>query len=348
MKRYILITQLLTGVVFLFFIVFYFGNGYDGKEKTLAEQTETLAKEPISSYSVTKINADNLTPSQIVYNPMNNTLVSITNKKNRYSLAIWQSETHWTTGVASWKIKKNQKLDNFTYNTNGALYACLKEYKKNVLQKQTLVRLRGNGKIQKVNLSMLNNLGNTKSTKAIPEISDIQCSGTSISITYQYGAMKIYNLSEGQALGAESITGTPSHNVFYDLHYFTVKRESKKKSVLLYDYDIRTGEIAHSFPLGGDGQDTSLFHLSNYQDTLYLLTPKGIFLGNCKETKLVKYLDYRDLHIPSHCHITFMQAARDKTIYLGYQSSDQQFFLQQLTLPNQPQTEQDKTEQQKI
>lgn len=339
MKRQILITQfLICGLAFLC-IILYFIAGYKDSKATSEQQTRTLSDKTTSQYSLTTIDTSSVNSSQLVYNPMDDTLGAISHKKSCYSLSTWQPETQWTTGVVSWKIKKDKKLDNFTYNTNGALYACLKQYKKGALQKQSVVRLRRNGKIQKVKLSSLNQLRkNNKRKQSIPEITDIQCDDTSISVTYKHGAMKIYNLAEGQALGAESITGSSKRNVFYDSHYFTTKKESKTKSVLLYNYDIRTGEISHTFPIGGKERDLSLFHLSHYHDTLYLLTPKGIFLGACTETKLFKYLSYSDL--PQHTinDVTYFQAARDKTVYIGYQDNDKKFHLQYLTLPPQPQS----------
>lgn len=323
MKRYIMITQLPIIAVALLVISIQWNKN---------EKKEVATTKPVTSpYTITKIDTVNIQPSQLVYNPMNDTLTAVLSQKRRYSLSVWTSESHWTANVACWKVKKNQKLDNFSYNTNGALYACLKEYKKECLYHQTLVRLRGNGKIEKIKLTKLNQLENKK--KSTPtEITDIQCDGTSIAITYRHGAMKIYNLSEGQALGASHISGTPQNNVFYKWHYLTVKESEKNNAVFLYDYDARIGCIHQTFSLGSREKKESSFQLSHYQDDLYVLTPKGIFLGNTDETQLTKYMDYHDLPIHSDEYITYMQAARNQTIYIGTKSSTDSFCLQQFIL----------------
>lgn len=325
MKRYIMITQLPIIAVILLVISVQWNN---------SDKKEVTTTKPITShYTVTKIDTNNMQPSQLVYNPMNDTLTAILSQKSKYSLSIWTSDSHWTTKATSWKVKKNQKLDNFSYNTNGALYACLKEYKKERLCHQTLVRLCGNGKIKKIKLTKLNQLENkTKNTP--PEITDIQCDGTSIAITYRNGAMKIYNLSEGQALGASHIFGKPKNNVFYKWHYLTVKESEKNNSVFLYDYDARIGCICQTFPLGSHEKKESSFQLSHYQNDLYVLTPKGIFFGNTDDSQLTKCMDYHDLPIRSDEYITYMQAARNKTIYIGTKSSKDSFRLQQFILPD--------------
>lgn len=268
----------------------------------------------------------------LLYNPTNDTLSSVQKEKNNYTLSTWKPENGWTTGVASWKTKKNEVLDNFSYNTTGALFACLKTYKNKQLQKQDIVRLRGNGDIQSLSLIGLKNVSLQQKSSSITEIADLQCFGTSIAITYQYGTVKIYNIAEKQALGAGNITGTDKHSLFYDLHYLTIIKDTSSQEILLYDYDIRSGEIVRSFPLGGNGQDSRDFYLSNYQNQLYLVSRKGIFTGSCTETVLTKQLDYKDLQLPNQHHITYCQAARDNTLYLGYTTSDSSFHLRKITI----------------
>ncbi len=86
------------------------------------------------------------------------------------------------------------------------------------------------------------------------EIKDIRCNGTSIAITYQYGNVKIYNLLERQAFGGSSISGMPGENIFYDLHYLTIETKKTTEEIYLRDYDIRSGEVTHTFPLGSFAQ----------------------------------------------------------------------------------------------
>lgn len=109
-------------------------------------------------------------------------------------------------------------------------------------------------------------------------------------------------------------------------------KDTSSQEILLYDYDIRSGEVVRSFPLGGNGQDSRDFHLSCYQNQLYLISEKGIFTGPCTETVLTKELDYKDLQLPMKHRITYCQAARDDTIYIGYETLDSAFHLQKFTI----------------
>lgn len=321
---------------FLMLLITYFFIGCDGdagKEKNNSippgENSQAV------SYSSVTIQTDDSLEETIVYHPVDNVLSKIRHHKNTYSLSSWQQESGRTTEVDSWKTSKNYTLENFTYNTNGALYACLKKRQKGKLLQQSLVRLGSKGKIQKIKLTDLNRLSKpSSSSKELPEIADLQCNGTSIAITYRYGAVKIYNLAEGQALGAATLTGTPGQNTFYDLHYLTIEKSEKSQNILLRDYDIRSGEVTHTFPLGGPGQDSNSFHLSHYQNTLYVQTSRGIFAGQCTEATLTKILDYADLKLPKESRITYLQAARDHTLYLGYLDEKDTFCLRLLSLPD--------------
>ncbi len=310
-------------------------NGCDAEQENTGrkEQKEAAAKsgQPIAYSSVT-IPVDRNSKGNFLYNPVDHALTRITKNKHTYTSSTWQSEKGWTSRAASWKIKKNDTLENFTFNTNGALYACRKTRKKGKLIRQTLVHLRSKGRMQKVNLIDLNHLASTSPNK-ISEIMDLQCYGTSIAVTYQYGAVKIYNLAEGQALGASSITGTPQKNVFYDLHYITIERSRDAKNILLHDYDIRSGEISHTFPLGDPRQNETAFHVSNCQNDLYVLTNRGLFGGHCSDTSLNKLLTYSDLKLPDQSQITYFQAGKGGTLYLGYQTKEGNLVLRFLTLP---------------
>ena len=331
MKSYLRIHYILTsGLLYLFVTICLFA-GCRAEEEVIGEKAASR-KEP--SYPVIEISMQKHSADTLVYNPMNNILSSVKKEKSSYQLNTWQEENGWTTGVASWKIKKNQLLDNFAYNTTGALFACLKTYKKGQLYKQDIVRLRGNGSLQSLSLIGLENVRLRGKSSILTEITDLQCCGTALAITYQYGSVKIYNIAEKQALGASNITGTDKHSIFYDLHYLTVKKDKSSQEVLLQDYDIRSGEITHTFPLGGNGQDSSDFHLSNYQNELYLLSKKGIYTGSCTETLLTKQIDYKDLPLPNEHRIVYLQAARDKTIYLGYETSDKTVHLLHITIPS--------------
>lgn len=311
------------------------GNSQREKKKgTPKENKQTL------TYTSVTIPVDTASNTTLVYDPVDNVLSQIQRTGRIYSRSSWQTEKGWSTGVEKWKIKKNYVLDNFSYNTNGVLYACQKKRKKGKLTSQYLVRLRSNGKIQKIQLTDLNRLSASPvSDKHIPEITDIQCCGTSIAITYQYGSVKIYNLAEGQALGASTITGTPEKNIFYDLHYLSIGTKKGTQDILLRDYDIRSGEVTRSFPLGGAGQNTADYYMTNYQNHLYLLTNRGLFAGQCSESTLTLLLHYSDLKLPEHSRIVYLQASRDESLYLGYKTSEGTVQLRLITTPDHDRSE---------
>ena len=221
-KRNKKITKLFLLLFFLcctaFLLIFYIESD---KPITKKKQTaaKTTADKPTSiSYCATSLSDEE--ESTLIYHPTERVLSQFIRKKNQYIRNIWDEKSGWTTNVESWKIKKSETLEHFSYNTNGALYACKKKWSKSKLVKQSIVCLRNNGNIKNINLIHLNNKQN------MDEIKDIRCNGTSIAITYQYGNVTIYNLLERLAFGGNSISGMPGENIFYDLHYLTI--ETKK------------------------------------------------------------------------------------------------------------------------
>ena len=75
----------------------------------------------------------------------------------------------------------------------------------------------------------------------------------------------------------------PGENTFYDLHYLTIETKKTTEEIYLRDYDIRSGEVTHTFPLGSFAQKKEDFHITNLGNTLYVLTPRGLFRGECKQ-----------------------------------------------------------------
>ena len=55
-----------------------------------------------------------------------------------------------------------------------------------------------------------------------------------------------------------SISGMPGENIFYDLHYLTIETKKTTEEIYLRDYDIRSGEVTHTFPLGSSVSYTHL------------------------------------------------------------------------------------------
>lgn len=329
MKSYLHTNYIIfSGFIYLFITMFLFVGCRS--QETSSNKKSSLSSTP--AYANIDISLKGHQNDVFLYNPMNNSLYSVKKRKSTYELNVYQVEKGWTNRVATWKTKKNQKLENFSYNTTGMLFACLKTYKKGELLKQDIVRLRGDKSIHSLSLiglesSMLN--FNKKKKKHINEITDLQCCGTALAVTYRYGSAKIYNIAEKQALGASNLIGTSHHNLFYDMNYLTI-RKRKNQEVSLQNYDARTGELSHSFPLGGNGQSAFDYFITHYQNELYLLSPNGIYHGTCTELNLVKELNSHDLPLPDDPDIFYFQAARDHSLYLGYKNKHQKVSLKKI------------------
>ena len=325
------ITKLFLLLFFLcctaFLLIFYIESD---KPITKKKQTaaKTTADKPTSiSYCVTSLSDEE--ESTLIYHPTERVLSQFIRKKNQYIRNIWDEKSGWTTNVESWKIKKSETLEHFSYNTNGALYACKKKWSKSKLVKQSIVCLRNNGNIKNINLIHLNNKQNTD------EIKDIRCNGTSIAITYQYGNVTIYNLLERLAFGGSSISGMPGENIFYDLHYLTIETKKTTEEIYLRDYDIRSGEVTHTFPLGSFAQKKEDFHITNLGNTLYVLTPRGLFRGECKSSFLQKLLTFRELQLPPQSNILTMFSGSADSLYLVIKGADGSKSVRLIHLPSQ-------------
>ena len=310
-----------------FLLIFYIKSD---KPITKKKQTaaKTTADKPTSiSYCVTSLSDEE--ESTLIYHPTERVLSQFIRKKNQYIRNTWDEKSGWTTNVESWKIKKSETLEHFSYNTNGALYACKKKWSKSKLVKQSIVCLRNNGNIKNINLIHLNNKQN------MDEIKDIRCNGTSIAITYQYGNVKIYNLLERQAFGGSSISGMPGENIFFDLHYLTIETKKTTEEIYLRDYDIRSGEVTHTFPLGSFAQKKEDFHITNLGNTLYVLTPRGLFRGECKSSSLQKLLAFRELQLPPQSNILTMFSGSADSLYLVIKEADSSKSIRLIHLPSQ-------------
>ena len=325
------ITKLFLLLFFLcctaFLLIFYIESD---KPITKKKQTaaKTTADKPTSiSYCATSLSDEE--ESTLIYHPTERVLSQFIRKKNQYIRNIWDEKSGWTTNVESWKIKKSETLEHFSYNTNGALYACKKKWSKSKLVKQSIVCLRNNGNIKNINLIHLNNKQNTD------EIKDIRCNGTSIAITYQYGNVTIYNLLERLAFGGSSISGMPGENIFYDLHYLTIETKKTTEEIYLRDYDIRSGEVTHTFPLGSFAQKKEDFHITNLGNTLYVLTPRGLFRGECKSSSLQKLLAFRELQLPPQSNILTMFSGSADSLYLVIKEADGSKSIRLIHLPSQ-------------
>ncbi len=295
-------------LLFLFLL-----SGCQNEGQTIAETTA-----PAPSAAPSEISMGSLSGNYFAYNPLENSLSLWTHTKKTYHMYTLKRNHQWFGPVVSWKAPKNCIYDNFVYGSDGSLYACQKKFYKNTLQNQTLIKLRKNKKVSKIPLSSLPK----------KEITDISFSGTALALTFCDNSVRFYNIAEGQALGASNIKGCSGKNMLQEHFYFTEEKNATTGEAALISYDIRTGEVQKTYPLG----IRNTVPVSNYREKLYLLLPSGIYTGNTKEASLFKQTAFSSLGLPENARITFFQAARDDTLYLGFYDSKQIFHLRIVTL----------------
>lgn len=303
MKKYILFT---------IFFLFIMSGCEDEGETAAGTASPTPQPTPI------EISMGSLSADSFAYNPSENSLSLWIRKKKSYSMYTLKKDNQWFGPVVSWKAPPNCIYDNFVYGSDGSLYACQKQYSKSTLKKQTLVKLRKNKKVAEIPLRNLPQ----------KEITGISFSGTALALTFDDGNVRFYNIAEGLPLGASNIKGSPGKNMLREYFYFTEEKDSATGETSLIRYDIRTGERERTYPLGTG----SAVPASNYRETLYLLLPNGIYIGNTNDSSLLKQLDYSSLALPDRAQITFFQAARDDALYLGFYDSEHIFHLRIVTL----------------
>lgn len=295
----------------LLFLLFMTGCGENGQI-----MSETITPSP--SQPPTEICMNDLSDSNIAYNPSENSLSLWTCKERNYQMYTLKKNNEWFGPVVTWKAPKNTIYDNFVYRSDGSLYACRKNYSGHKLEKQCLIRLRKNKKVTSISLTNLPK----------KEIKDISFSGTALALTFSDYSVRFYNIAEGQAFGDSHIKGCSGKNILQQHWYFTQEMEKTSGQILFKSYDIRTGEAEKSYPLG-----TSQFvPISNYREKLYVLLPGGIYTGTPEGTSLSKQMDCSSLSLPENARITCFQAARDDMIYLGYYDEKQIFHLRIVTL----------------
>lgn len=301
MKQYIV-----SFLLFLFLL-----TGCSGKEETIAHIPATPAPLP-----QTEIPMNKFANRTFAYNPSENSLSMWTCKKRTYQMYTLKKDNQWFGPIVSWKAPKNSFYDNFSYGSDGSLYACQKSFRGQTLQSQSLIRLRKNKTVCKIPLVQLPK----------KEITHISFSGTALALTFADNSVRFYNIAEGQAFGDSHIHGSLGKNILQKYWYIT--QESKEGEMCLKSYDIRTGESQYTFPLGAN----QTVPFSNYREKLYLLLPGGIYTGSTENAVLQKQVDFSSLNLPSDTNITFFQAARDDTLYLGFYDKEQIYHLRIVTL----------------
>ena len=278
----------------------------------------------------------------LAYNPADNTLTLISRKEASYTAFTLKKNGTWAPQPSRWKIKQGYFLDNFVYGADGRFYACLKHYTKKGYTRQSLVRLKGRGKIQTVHLKGLNQVPSTRLDSSIKKrggaathnITDIKFCGTALAITYSNYAVKFYNIEEGEALGASSITGQAGQNIFYDYGYLSESLWDNRKPLSFSLYDIRSGELRRTISLdaSSDAFSTREFYLSNVQDKFYLLTKGGLYICSPNAGSFQLAENFNALGISEKNRILYFQAAKKRIFYILHQDADAKLHLTRFSL----------------
>lgn len=314
--------------------------GCDTKTNTVSTGNDSTGSSHTNTQKVSvEIPLGSHRAKAFAYNPAENTLTLFERKHNTYYACQLQADNTWATARSCWTVKKDFVLDNFTYSPDGLLYACKKRYHtKGHLIRQSFVRLTGHGKIQSVPMKKLNQTPkaapNTSSPKknGIAEVLDIKFSGTALAFTYKNHAVKFYNIAEGQALGSAGIHGEAGLNAFYNCHYICAASDSNTRKNTLGNYDIRSGDLAHSITFAGDKNRTMPYFLKNYRDKLYLLCEDGLFCGTYTGNSLQKRTDLSFPDISSAPRLKYFEAARDDILYIVYQDDNANLHLYRLSV----------------
>lgn len=296
------------------------GGFLSGREPSLTGNSSASGNSVavVSALSPEKISLDGHKPETFLYSSVDNTPAMITRKESRYTLYLLRDGTSWKKST-SWKCKGSEVLDTFTYGSDGALYCCLKEFKKKTLIRQKFLKCKKDGSFQEIKLQKLGG----------KEIRDIRFDSTALAMTFADHSVRIYNISEKRALGALSLKGMPGKNLFYRYHYITETASKDSKSILLRDYDIRSGETDKSFVLGKTRETKSAsVHLSNYHGDICVLTPAGLYTGTFDEAVLFRQAGWEDMQIISPESLLFFQNARDDTLYYAWEDESHEIHFQ--------------------
>lgn len=329
-----------TGTIFLLLLFICTGCQANVRQTSSAE-TETVVTqaaikdEIFSGESIlsSEIPFHGITPEYFAYNMASNSLTLIERSEDTYTLhRLLADGTIQSPGI-KWEIPAEHFLDNFVYGSDGSFYGVLKHYDKKGRTRQSFVRLQNNGTYKTVKLKGLDDVPMTKLDSFVRKkggtadhsITDVQFSGTALSITYSNYAVKFYNIAEGLSLGDTKITGTAGHNIFYNNIFATTGLTSGYECILNY-FDIRTGEKIDSC------QTEDILFLANYRETLYMLTKNALYTGTTEPSSFTATADFSDLHLPAGGRISKLFAARDNRLYLIYQDSQANIHLYKVEL----------------
>ncbi len=294
---------------FLFSLAGTFLSPY--RDKKAAEKTSRIKEIPLA----------HLQAEAFAYNPAGNTLHLIQKKKHTYAIRTLQPDKRFSSVKNHWKIPSHYVLEHFVFNSTGRLFACRKYDADKGNTKQSLVFLTNKNRIKKIPLQKISAVPPVGADIALSPkkrtvscgVQDIKFNGTALALTYHNGAVKFYNIAEGQALGASDITGTAGCNSFYRYEYLSPDRKNNR----ILRYDIRTGEVSGTVSLGNSPDSSEPFYMANYRERLYVLSKDGLFCGAQEDAALKKVADISELPITAINRIRFFAAARDNTLYIS-------------------------------
>lgn len=305
-------------------------SGSISSDQTNKNDTANSSLDP----SVSEIPFPDSPPDYAAYNMASNTLSLLWKQKNRYTLRKLLPDGTIHDEMRAWTVPEGYLLDCFVYGSDGSLYAVKKHYDTNGKTRQTLVRCQKNGTIKNAGLKALNQTKKTifdsyrtkKKRHMNHSITDICFSGTALAITYSNYSVKFYNIREGIALGANTLTGAAGFNAFSD-HIFISTGLSVDYPCTLGYYDIRTGEKIRSVPAA------DILSLTNYRKNLYLLSKDGLYKGSADSGNFTCIWDYRSLSLPDNMRNCRLFAAREDILFLMYPDAQNDKHLYRIQLP---------------
>lgn len=287
-----------------------------------SQETSTTSTKDMEP--ATEIPLENQSAAYFTYNPKLDSLSIFQKEKDTYSVSTLQPDLTWKKSNTTWTTSDDRFLANFTYSADGSLYAAEKYYDAKGLTVQNFIKLKRNGKIQQIKMKKLNQVPWTDIDTAVKNnnytmdhsITDIHISDSTVAFTYSNYAVKLYDLKSGQAIGSHSIIGEHMRNTLTDNQYITASQTNR--SYLLDVYNAATGQKERTIQFGTEENKLSQFYLTSNQECLYVLSDDGIYSGSPKGTTLTRFRDFKTLGLPSEIIITFFQADRTGTLYIGY------------------------------
>lgn len=287
-----------------------------------AQEAETSTTSTKTSELATEIPLENQSAAYFTYNPKLDRLSIFQKNKNTYTVSTLQPDLTWKKSSTTWTTSGDRFLANFTYAADGSLYAAEKHYNAKGLTVQKFIKLKKNGKIQKIKIKNLNQVPSTNIDTTVKNngytmdhsITDIHISGSTAAFTYSNFAVKLYDLKSGQAIGSHSLIAEHMKNTLTDNQYIIASQTNR--SYFLDVYNTATGQKERTIAFGTEENDMTQFYLTSNQENLYVLSDDGIYKGSPEATTLTRFRDFKTLGFPSEITITSFHADRTGTLYM--------------------------------